>query len=88
MDIPLLFESKLSWMVEKTIVVSVNPEVQIKRLMERNHFSEEEALARIHSQLPLAEKESKADGVIWNNDTIEKSKEQLEQLIEKWHLVP
>jgi dephospho-CoA kinase len=88
MDIPLLFESQLTWMVEKTIVVSVDSDIQIKRLMDRNHFSRKDALARIHSQLPLAEKELKADGIIRNNETIEESKLQLEQLIEKWHLIP
>ncbi len=38
MDIPLLFESKLQHFVERIIVVSVSEEVQLRRLMERNHL--------------------------------------------------
>ena len=34
--------------------------------MDRNDFSEEEALARINSQLSLEEKKSKADHVVDN----------------------
>ncbi len=57
MDIPLLFESKLQHFVERIIVVSVSEEVQLRRLMERNHLSKEDALARMHSQLPMSVKE-------------------------------
>ncbi|HZG71261.1 MAG TPA: dephospho-CoA kinase, partial [Chondromyces sp.] len=42
MDIPLLFESKLTWMVEKTIVVYVDEKTQLARLMARNNLSEED----------------------------------------------
>ena len=54
MDIPLLFESKLQHFVEKILVVSVSEDVQLQRLMERNKLSEEEASARIASQLPMS----------------------------------
>ncbi|CAM5580164.1 Dephospho-CoA kinase OS=Lysinibacillus sphaericus OX=1421 GN=coaE PE=3 SV=1 [Lysinibacillus sphaericus] len=53
MDIPLLFESKLEHFVERILVVSVSEEVQLRRLMERNQLSKEDALARMHSQLPM-----------------------------------
>ncbi len=53
MDIPLLFESKLQHFVEKILVVSVTEEIQLERLMARNQLDEEEALARIASQLPI-----------------------------------
>ena len=59
MDIPLLFESKLEHFVEKIIVVYVNKEIQLQRLMERNGFTEDEANARIASQIPVKEKELK-----------------------------
>ena len=47
LDIPLLFESKLTFMVEKTLLVYVDEEVQLTRLMARNNLSESDALARI-----------------------------------------
>lgn len=56
MDIPLLFESKLTFMVDKTLLIYVDEQVQLERLMNRNGLSETEALARINSQMPLADK--------------------------------
>lgn len=87
MDIPLLFESKLQHYVEKILVVTVSEEIQLQRLMERNNLSEEEAHARISSQLPLSEKEKGADAVINNNGTIEETREQLEMVLRKWGVI-
>ncbi len=56
LDIPLLFESKLTSLVDRVLVVAVKPRTQLERLMKRNNFSEEEATARIQSQMPLEEK--------------------------------
>jgi len=83
LDIPLLFESKLTSLVEKTIVVYVDEENQIKRLMERNNLSEEETMARIRSQIPISEKVKLADYVIDNNDTLENTNKQVKALITK-----
>ena len=43
MDIPLLFESKLTFMVEKTLLVYVDEEIQLTRLM-----NETTCLKRMH----------------------------------------
>ncbi|MER2106210.1 MAG: dephospho-CoA kinase [Solibacillus sp.] len=87
MDIPLLFESKLQHFVEKILVVSVDVEVQLARLMARNHFTENEARARIATQIPVAEKEAGADAVIYNNGTIEEAAAQLENILRKWDII-
>jgi dephospho-CoA kinase len=86
MDIPLLFESRLQHYVEKILVVSVTEEVQLKRLMQRNQLSEEEALSRIRSQLPISEKEKGADAVIYNNGSIEETEQQLEKILAYWEV--
>ena len=83
LDIPLLFESKLTSLVEKTIVVYVDEENQIKRLMERNKLSEEDAMARITSQIPVSEKVKLADYVIDNNGDLEDTKRQVKDLLNK-----
>ncbi|UAT29816.1 dephospho-CoA kinase [Bacillus badius] len=88
MDIPLLYESELTWMVEKVIVVYTDETTQLDRLIARNSLSAEAAKARIASQLPLAEKAKRADAVINNNGTIEQTKEQLLRVIEEWQLTP
>lgn len=84
LDIPLLFESKLTHMVEKTILVYVDRDIQLKRLMERNNLSLEEAEARIKSQMPLTVKVPLADAVINNNGTITESKKQLIEILMGW----
>jgi dephospho-CoA kinase len=87
LDIPLLFESKLTHMVEKIILVYVELEVQLKRLMARNQLTESEAMARIQSQLPLIEKVKLADAIIDNNGTIDDSKGQLIQILKDWEVL-
>jgi len=84
LDIPLLFESNLTHLVDKVIVVYVNEQTQLERLMKRNDFTKEEALARINAQMPLKEKVNKADEMIDNNGTIEETKNQLEKILLKW----
>jgi dephospho-CoA kinase len=77
LDIPLLFESKLTNMVDKTLLVYVDDETQLKRLIERNNLSEADARARISSQMPLSDKIKLADAVIDNNGSIADTKKQL-----------
>jgi dephospho-CoA kinase len=84
LDIPLLFESNLTHLVDKTILVYVDEETQLKRLMKRNDLSEKDAKLRISSQLPLKEKIRLSDEVINNNGSIEETQTQLQQLIRKF----
>ncbi|WP_142827649.1 dephospho-CoA kinase [Planococcus soli] len=84
MDIPLLFESRLQHLVDKILVVSVTEENQFDRLVERNGFTEQEARARISSQLPMSVKEDGADAVIYNNGTLDETKKQLNRILDTW----
>lgn len=84
MDIPLLFESKLTHYVEKIIVVYVSEETQLARVMARDESTEEAALQRINTQIPVKEKAEQADAVIDNNGTREASYEQLFEILQNW----
>ncbi|MGP3559533.1 dephospho-CoA kinase [Geobacillus sp. BK01] len=84
LDIPLLFESGLTAWVDKVLVVYVDDDVQLRRLMARNGFTKEEALARIRAQWPMAEKVKRADAVIDNNGTIEETRRQLLSILQQW----
>ncbi|HEU5139602.1 MAG TPA: dephospho-CoA kinase [Bacillales bacterium] len=86
LDIPLLFESKLTGTVDRILLVDVNEDVQVNRLMERDGSTKEEALSRIRSQIPLAEKRPHADAIIDNNGTTLETKEQLLDLFKQWDL--
>jgi dephospho-CoA kinase len=84
LDIPLLFESKLTYMVEKTLLVYADRGIQLKRLMERNGLTIDEAEARIQSQMPISEKRELADEVIDNNRSLSDTKKQLDELLLTW----
>lgn len=83
LDIPLLYEGNSIELVEKVIVVSVSEETQIERLMKRNDLTKEDALLRIASQIPVKEKEARADYVIDNNGDFEDTKRQVVELLNK-----
>ncbi|WP_099158734.1 dephospho-CoA kinase [Virgibacillus ndiopensis] len=87
LDIPLLFESKLTHFVDKTLVVYVDESVQLNRLMERDKYTENEALQRINAQIPIREKAKLADAIIDNNGTKYQSYEQLEKLLQEWNII-
>ena len=68
-DIPLLIEGEWYTMMDEVWLVYVNELTQIERLMSRNGFSKEDALARIKSQMRLDDKRSFADVIIDNSGT-------------------
>ncbi|WP_353854980.1 dephospho-CoA kinase [Bacillus sp. Bos-x628] len=84
LDIPLLFESELEGLVDRIIVVYTTPELQLSRLMNRNGLHEEEALKRIHAQMPLEEKCKKADRVIENTKDLAYTRKQLQNILNEW----
>ena len=83
LDIALLYEAKFVDLVERVIVVYVNEKVQIERLMSRNSLSKEEALSRIKSQMSAEEKAALSDYSIDNSDTMEKTYQQIDEILEK-----
>jgi len=80
-DIPLLFECGMEKMFDRIWVVSANEEIQLERIMTRDHLSRDEALARIRSQMPLAEKRQRADAVIDSSGTLAETRQQIDELI-------
>ena len=67
MDIPLLFEQDyVSWF-DDTWLVYVDRDVQVERLMKRDHLSKDEAESRLAAQWPLEKKKDLASQVFDNN---------------------
>ena len=79
-DAALLIEAGRSEQFRPLIVVTASLEIQKKRIMLRDHLTEDEALARINAQLPLKEKESLADFVIYNDGDWTKLQSQVDDL--------
>ncbi|KAG5514257.1 hypothetical protein RHGRI_035606 [Rhododendron griersonianum] len=81
LDIPLLFEAKMDKWTKPIIVVWVDPETQLQRLMERDRTSVEEAKNRIQAQMPLDLKKTKADIVIDNTGSHEELNERFQRVL-------
>ena len=77
-DAALIYEAKIDRLMDKIIVVYIDEDEQIKRLIKRNNLSKDEASQRVKSQIPMKEKIKMADYVIDNNDTLDKTKKQVE----------
>lgn len=82
-DIPLLYEEGLQWMVDGVVLVYVPPHIQIKRLMERDGLGQEDARARIDSQMSIDHKRSLADYTIDNSGGVDDTRMQFENLWEE-----
>lgn len=81
LDIPLLFEANMDHLAKPIVVVWVDPETQLQRLMARDGISEEQARNRINAQTPLDWKRSKADMVIDNSGTLDDTREQFQEVL-------
>lgn len=79
-DAALIYETKIDRLMDKIIVVYLDEEEQLERLIKRNNLSEKEALQKIKSQIPLKEKIEIADYVIDNSNSLDKTKEQVETI--------
>jgi dephospho-CoA kinase len=70
-DAALLMETGFHKKMDKTVLVYAHSDQQLTRLMERDRFTREQALARIESQMPISEKRGYADYTIENTGTKE-----------------
>ena len=62
------------------LVVYCQHEIQLSRLMARDGFSEDEAVLRIQSQMPLLDKLELSDYIIENSGTLSRVSEQVKQV--------
>ncbi|MFH0925593.1 MAG: dephospho-CoA kinase [bacterium] len=76
----LLIESGYYKKMDKVVVVSVNKDNQLRRLMERDKLTYKEAVERVGLQMPLEEKIKYADFVIDNNGQLEDTFKQVKEI--------
>lgn len=79
-EVPLLFESGMESVFDKTIVVVADEEVRAGRAAARGHQLVAERTAR---QLTQDEKSQKADFVVRNDGTLEELETKLSDVLEK-----
>ncbi len=82
-DGALLMEGIFKDIANILVLVYVNKEIQIKRLMERNLIGNEEAIIRINSQMPFEEKKKYADYIIDNSYDVEYTRSQLNKIMKE-----
>jgi dephospho-CoA kinase len=86
-DIPLLYEFNYESMTDYIIVVYVNNEYQIERLIKRDKISRDEAVKRIKSQMPMNKKMELADYVIDNSCEMFETQKQLKDILTKINIM-
>jgi len=82
-DAALMVETGSYRKYDSVVVVYCPPQVQLQRLIARDRLSEEEALQRIESQMPLLEKIKYADYIIESSGKLSETKEQVKPIFTK-----
>ena len=83
LDMPLLFEKGYDKLCDSTWCVWLPEQIQIARLMNRDGYTETEALNRIRSVMSSDEKANLASAVIDNSGSVENTMDQLYALLDK-----
>lgn len=82
-DIPLLIEVGKVDAVDMVVLVYVSPEEQVRRLVERDGYSREEALVRLDSQMSIDEKLMYSDLVVDNGGSLDETRKQVDDVWER-----
>lgn len=82
-DVPLLFEKKLQAQFDSVVLIYCPKKIQIERVRVRNpHWSEQEVLQRLGSQMDIEQKRSLADHVVDNSGTLDQLSKKIDQLVQ------
>ncbi len=76
LDVPLLIEAGMDKGLEEVILVYTPEDIQINRLVDRDGISNEDALLRIRSQMPIEKKREFATILIDNSGAIAATKKR------------
>lgn len=79
-DVPLLFESGIDALCDKTLLIYTDTTTQIERIKKRDNISDELAKKIIDSQLSNDVKIKKADFILKNDSSIENLEMKVEKL--------
>lgn len=82
LDGATIIENKMDKEMDMIILVWLNQNAQIQRMRFRDNLTQSEAINRINSQLSLDKKKEYANFIIDNSGNLNKTKEQVDDLIE------
>ena len=83
-DIPLLYETGGETLCDRVVVVACSPSIQLARLLQRKGITRGAAEEMIKSQMPLEEKITRANHMVWNNGERSVLAEQARLLVDLW----
>ena len=81
LDMPLLFEKGYDSFCNEVWCVWIPESLKLTRLIQRDGYTREEALSRIHAVMSSDEKARRSDAVINNSGTVPETYEQLSALL-------
>jgi dephospho-CoA kinase len=82
LDVPLLVESKNAYPVAGLVVVDVDPEVAVRRLVEHRAMREDDVRARMSRQATREQRLARADRVIDNSGSVDDLPAQVDDVWE------
>lgn len=82
-DAALLIETGSYQLMDKVILVTIDRQKQISRIMKRDGLTLEETARRIAAQIPQAKKKSKADYIIDGGQPVNTIEEQVRRIYEE-----
>ncbi len=85
-EIPLLFESDMAHIADVILHCYVPKDEQLRRIMQRNGLTEEEALQRIHAQMSTEEKMARAHHNIDTSGSYEDTRRTLYQILKQYEV--
>lgn len=80
LDAPLLIEKNLHKSMDFVVLIFLDSEIQLKRLISRDNISEESAMKIINAQMDVNEKKKFSHFIIDNSKSIEDLREQIHNL--------
>jgi dephospho-CoA kinase len=83
-EVPLLFELGMEKQFDLIVVVRADPNLRIKRLMDRDKVSREDAEELLNVQMPDSEKVKRGGFVLLNNGSTEQLISSVNRLYEKF----
>lgn len=83
-EVPLLFETNLQFWFDRVLTVAASRDVQIARLRGRDGLTQTQAEQRIAAQMPLQNKISRSDDVVWNDGNPSELKKCVKKCLSRW----
>jgi dephospho-CoA kinase len=87
-DVPLLYETGGEKRVDAVVVVTTSPEIQRKRILERDNMTGEKLDAILALQLPDAEKRKRADFVVDTSEGLDPVRARIRDILQEAAKMP